>query len=53
MRIAGKGQPGVNGAEQAICTCASTFKPTAYFAAKGSDIYVTLPVWPLGSSARR
>ncbi|MBK9112787.1 MAG: hypothetical protein IPM88_14215 [Nitrospira sp.] len=52
VRLAGKGQPGINGGKPGTSICASISRPTASFG-KGFDIQVTLPVWPMGGGAGR
>ncbi len=46
VRIAGKGQPGVNGGRAGDLYLRVHIQTNGVFQQKGSDIYVTLPVWP-------
>ncbi len=46
MRIAGKGQPGVNGGRPGDLYLRVHIQANGIFRQKGSDIHVTLPVWP-------
>ncbi|HNA27505.1 MAG: DnaJ domain-containing protein [Nitrospira sp.] len=46
VRIAGKGQPGVNGGKPGDLYLRVHLQTNGVFRQKGSDIQVTLPVWP-------
>ena len=46
VRIAGKGQPGVNGGRPGDLYLRVHVQTSGIFRQKGSDIQVTLPVWP-------
>ena len=46
VRIAGKGQPGINGGKPGDLYLRVHIKPNSIFRQKGFDIQVTLPVWP-------
>ncbi|MBA5869157.1 MAG: J domain-containing protein, partial [Nitrospira sp. CR2.1] len=46
VRIAGKGQPGVNGGRPGDLYLRVHLQANGVFRQKGSDIQVTLPVWP-------
>ncbi|HET9962247.1 MAG TPA: DnaJ C-terminal domain-containing protein [Nitrospiraceae bacterium] len=46
VRIAGKGQPGLNGGKPGDLYLRVHVQPDGVFRKKGSDIHVTLPVWP-------
>jgi DnaJ-class molecular chaperone len=46
VRIAGKGQPGINGGKPGDLYLRVHIQPNNIFRQKGSDVQVTLPVWP-------
>lgn len=46
VRLAGKGQPGVNGGNPGDLYLRVHIQPNSVFRQKGSDVQVTLPVWP-------
>ncbi len=46
VRIAGKGQPGVNGGKPGDLYLRVQVERNGVFRQKGSDVQVTLPVWP-------
>jgi DnaJ-class molecular chaperone with C-terminal Zn finger domain len=46
VRLAGKGQPGVNGGKPGDLYLRVHIQPNSIFRQKGSDVQVTLPVWP-------
>lgn len=46
VRIAGKGQPGVNGGKPGDLYLRVHIQPNGIFRQKGFDVQVTLPVWP-------
>lgn len=46
VRIAGKGQPGINGGKPGDLYLRVHILPNGIFRQKGSDVQVTLPVWP-------
>jgi DnaJ-class molecular chaperone len=46
VRVGGKGQPGSNGGKRGDLYLQVTIKPDAIFHRQGSDIHVTLPVYP-------
>ncbi|HET9868553.1 MAG TPA: DnaJ C-terminal domain-containing protein, partial [Nitrospira sp.] len=46
VRVAGKGQPGSNGGKRGDLYLHVTIKPDPIFRREGSDIHVTLPVYP-------
>jgi DnaJ-class molecular chaperone len=46
VRIAGKGQPGLNGGKPGDLYLRVHIESDGVFRKKGSDIHVTLPVWP-------
>ena len=50
VRIAGKGQPGINGGRPGDLYLRVHLQANGVFRQKGSDIQVTLPVW-MGSAA--
>ena len=46
VRVAGKGQPGMNGGKRGDLYLHVTILPDPIFRQQGSDLHVTLPVWP-------
>ena len=46
VRIAGKGQPGINGGKPGDLYLRVHIQPNSIFRQKGFDVQVTLPVWP-------
>jgi DnaJ-class molecular chaperone len=46
VRIAGKGQPGINGGKPGDLYLRVHLQPNSIFRQKGFDVQVTLPVWP-------
>ncbi len=46
MRLSGKGQPGMNGGKRGDLYLHVTIAPDRVFQRHGSDLHVTLPVWP-------
>ena len=46
MRLSGKGQPGMNGGTRGDLYLHVTIAPDRVFQRHGSDLQVTLPVWP-------
>lgn len=46
VRVAGKGQPGTNGGKPGDLYLHVTIPPDRVFRRQGSDLHVTLPVWP-------
>lgn len=46
VRVAGKGQPGMNGGRRGDLYLHVTILPDPVFRQQGSDLHVTLPVWP-------
>lgn len=46
MRVAGKGQPGANGGKPGDLYLRVTIAPDTVFRRQGSDIHVSLPVFP-------
>jgi DnaJ-class molecular chaperone len=46
VRVAGKGQPGINGGKRGDLYLHVTIKPDKIFRRQGSDLHATLPVWP-------
>lgn len=46
VRVAGKGQPGMNGGRRGDLYLHVTILPDPIFRQQGSDLHVTLPVWP-------
>jgi DnaJ-class molecular chaperone len=46
VRIAGKGQPGINGGKRGDLYLLVKVAPDRVFQRHGSDLHVTLPVWP-------
>lgn len=46
VRVAGKGQPGMNGGRRGDLYLHVTILPDRIFRRQGSDLHVTLPVWP-------
>lgn len=46
VRVAGKGQPGMNGGRRGDLYLHVTILPDPVFRRQGSDLHVTLPVWP-------
>jgi len=46
VRIAGKGQPGINGGKPGDLYLRVHIQPNGIFRQKGFDVQVTLPVWP-------
>jgi len=46
VRVAGKGQPGINGGKRGDLYLHVTISPDPVFHRQGSDIHVTLPVYP-------
>ncbi len=46
VRVAGKGQAGQNGGKRGDLYLYVTIKPDRIFRREGSDLHVTLPVWP-------
>jgi DnaJ-class molecular chaperone len=46
VRVGGKGQPGSNGGKRGDLYLHVTIKPDPIFRRQGSDIHVTLPVYP-------
>lgn len=46
VRIAGKGQPGINGGKPGDLYLRVHIQSNSMFRQKGSDVQVTLPVWP-------
>lgn len=46
MRVAGKGQPGMNGGTRGDLYLHVTIAPDRVFQRHGSDLHVILPVWP-------
>jgi len=46
VRVAGKGQPGLNGGRRGDLYLHVTILPDPIFRQQGSDLHVTLPVWP-------
>lgn len=46
VRVAGKGQPGVNGGKRGDLYLHVTIGPDPVFRRQGSDLHATLPVWP-------
>jgi DnaJ-class molecular chaperone len=46
VRVAGKGQPGMNGGRRGDLYLHVTVLPDRIFRRQGSDLHVSLPVWP-------
>ncbi|MCE3222726.1 MAG: cbpA [Nitrospira sp.] len=46
VRLAGKGQPGINGGKPGDLYLRVHIQPNGIFRQKGFDVQVTLPVWP-------
>lgn len=46
VRVAGKGQPGMNGGKRGDLYLHVTIAPDKIFRRQGSDLHATLPVWP-------
>jgi DnaJ-class molecular chaperone len=46
VRIAGKGQPGINGGKPGDLYLRVHIQSNSIFRQKGSDVQITLPVWP-------
>jgi DnaJ-class molecular chaperone len=46
VRVAGKGQPGMNGGKRGDLYLHVTIAPDRVFQRHGSDLHVVLPVWP-------
>jgi DnaJ-class molecular chaperone len=46
VRVAGKGQPGMNGGKRGDLYLRVTILPDPIFRQQGSDLHVILPVWP-------
>ncbi|HVG02921.1 MAG TPA: DnaJ C-terminal domain-containing protein [Nitrospira sp.] len=46
VRIAGKGQPGINGGKPGDLYLRVHIQSNSMFRQKGSDVQITLPVWP-------
>lgn len=46
VRVAGKGQPGMNGGKRGDLYLHVTIAPDTIFRRQGSDLHATLPVWP-------
>lgn len=46
VRVAGKGQPGMNGGKRGDLYLHVTIAPDRIFRRQGSDLHATLPVWP-------
>lgn len=46
VRVAGKGQPGMNGGRRGDLYLHVHIQPDPVFRQQGSDLHVTLPVWP-------
>jgi len=46
VRVAGKGQPGLNGGKRGDLYLHVTIAPDKIFRRQGSDLQATLPVWP-------